>query len=207
MTEGTEAITTIHFVWMAALAALVVIAIVVGMRMKRRRIEAERQVEAHAEEAGVEMVQPSAGDPPVLSPVAPAPPPIADAPVAGTPPLADAPPEPRSLADEPIAAAVAPEGTTATLALDADASGLGPSPADGPITLLKGLGPKVAARLGELGIDRVGQIAALDEAQIAELDAQMGPFAGRIARDRWIEQAQLLASGDREGFERVFGRL
>lgn len=110
-------------------------------------------------------------------------------------PIADADtPVPRPVADAPVAAGAGPD----------DAA----SPhADGPVTQLKGLGPKVAARLGELGIDRVGQIAALDDAGVAALDAQLGPFAGRIVRDRWVEQARLLAAGDREGFERVFGKL
>ena len=35
----------------------------------------------------------------------------------------------------------------------------------------------------------------------------MGPFTGRMARDRWIEQARLLSAGDQAGFEAKFGRL
>ena len=80
-------------------------------------------------------------------------------------------------------------------------------PADASVTQLKGLGPKVAERLGQLGIVTVGQIAALTDDQAADLDAQLGPFAGRMARDRWLEQARFLAAGDRAGFESVFGRL
>lgn len=79
--------------------------------------------------------------------------------------------------------------------------------AAGPVSQLKGLGPKVAARLGELGIANVGQIAALDHDAAQALDAQMGPFQGRLERDRWIEQARFLAAGDVKGFEAVFGRL
>ena len=75
------------------------------------------------------------------------------------------------------------------------------------MTLLKGLGPKVAARLAELGITSVGQIAALSDDEAERLDAQLGAFSGRLARDRWIEQARFLAAGDRAGFEAVFGRL
>ena len=75
------------------------------------------------------------------------------------------------------------------------------------MSTLKGLGPKLAARLGELGISTVGQVAALSPEQAAALDAQLGPFAGRMERDRWIEQARFLAAGDTAGFERVFGRL
>lgn len=79
--------------------------------------------------------------------------------------------------------------------------------ADGPVTQLKGLGPKVATRLGELGITTVGQIAALSDDEATALDAQLGAFAGRMGRDRWQEQARFLAAGDRAGFESVFGRL
>lgn len=75
------------------------------------------------------------------------------------------------------------------------------------ITLIKGLGPKLAARLNELGVTRLDQIAALTPDGVDKLDAQLGEFAGRITRDRWIEQAKLLAAGDRAGFEAAFGRL
>jgi predicted flap endonuclease-1-like 5' DNA nuclease len=35
----------------------------------------------------------------------------------------------------------------------------------------------------------------------------MGPFAGRLARDRIAEQADYLARGDIDGFEDKFGKL
>lgn len=104
---------------------------------------------------------------------------------------------------EPQPAAATPVETappSASYAADAGA-------ADGPITQLKGLGPKVAARLGELGITTVGQVAALDHDAAQALDAQLGAFRGRMERDRWIEQARFLAVGDTAGFEAVFGKL
>ena len=79
--------------------------------------------------------------------------------------------------------------------------------ADGPVTQLKGLGPKVAAQLGVLGVATVGQMAALSESEAQSIDAQLGNFTGRMGRDRWIEQARLLAAGDKAGFEAVFGKL
>ena len=75
------------------------------------------------------------------------------------------------------------------------------------LTVLKGLGPKAAAQLNSLGISRYAQIAALTEPQVAGLDARMGNFKGRITRDRWIEQARYLATGDQAGFEATFGKL
>ena len=50
-------------------------------------------------------------------------------------------------------------------------------------------------------------MAALSENQAQSIDAQLGSFTGRMGRDRWIEQARLLAAGDKAGFEAVFGKL
>jgi predicted flap endonuclease-1-like 5' DNA nuclease len=79
-------------------------------------------------------------------------------------------------------------------------------PAD-PLTRLKGLGPKAEAALNGLGVTRYEQIAAWSDGDIARVDAQMGNFKGRIVRDRWVEQARLLAAGDIAGFEATFGKL
>jgi predicted flap endonuclease-1-like 5' DNA nuclease len=76
-----------------------------------------------------------------------------------------------------------------------------------PLTTLKGLGPKAAAQLNALGIVRFDQLGALDAAQIAAVDAEMGTFKGRIFKDRWVEQARYLAAGDKAGFEAQFGKL
>jgi len=97
---------------------------------------------------------------------------------------------------------------------------IGPGPIAGPIamavnappepselTRIKGLGPRIATHLGELGIDSIEDLAALDEAAQAALDAQLGTFAGRMARDHWVEQARLLVADDITGFEARFGKL
>ena len=75
------------------------------------------------------------------------------------------------------------------------------------LRLLKGVGPKLAALLTQLGITRFDQIAVWSEADILRVDAQLGNFKGRIVRDNWIEQARFLASGDVAGFEAKFGKL
>jgi predicted flap endonuclease-1-like 5' DNA nuclease len=72
---------------------------------------------------------------------------------------------------------------------------------------IKGVGPKLVALLHGLGITRYSQIAAWSEADIDRIDAQLGAFAGRIRRDNWVEQANLLAAGDAAGFEAKFGKL
>lgn len=203
----------------AILAILTVIGMVVGARNKRARLAAEKEEQARIEalEAdGVEAhdvtpAEPEAPAPaptPAPSAASPPPPPqpAADEPAEDTPaPLADEPAEdtPAPLADEPIAAAAPLDASPAAEAADTPAA----VPAAEPVTRLKGLGPKIAARLGELGIVDVTQLAALSDAEAAALDAQLGAFQGRMERDRWREQAQLLAAGDRAGFEREFGKL
>jgi predicted flap endonuclease-1-like 5' DNA nuclease len=123
-----------------------------------------------------------------------------------TPPVAPPPPP---LADVPIPASAPQEANPAALAVDEDAAPAAASAAlgDGSVTMIKGLGPKVAVRLAEHGITHVDQLAALSEDEAVALDAKLGTFSGRMARDRWIEQARLLAAGDRAGFEATFGKL
>ncbi|MFO6448425.1 hypothetical protein ACLBKU_14925 [Erythrobacter sp. NE805] len=105
---------------------------------------------------------------------------------------------------------------TSPLGTDAEAGPeLAPAPApDVPIpapgggddlTRIKGLGPKLAALLGQFGINRFDQIAAWTPEDIERIDAQLGRFSGRITRDQWVEQARLLAAGDEAGFTRHFG--
>ena len=75
------------------------------------------------------------------------------------------------------------------------------------LTRIKGLGPKIATLLSNLGITRFDQIAAWSEADIARVDPQLGTFQGRIARDNWVEQAGYLSAGDVSGFEARFGKV
>ena len=72
---------------------------------------------------------------------------------------------------------------------------------------LKGVGPKLAARLNELGIASYAQLAGLNDTEVQMLDDRLGPFRGRVARDRLVEQARYLERGDIDGFEARFGKL
>jgi predicted flap endonuclease-1-like 5' DNA nuclease len=72
---------------------------------------------------------------------------------------------------------------------------------------LKGVGPKFAEALREAGFTRYEQLAHLTPTEVERLDARLGTFAGRIRRDRIVEQADYLARGDRDGFEQSFGKL
>ena len=93
--------------------------------------------------------------------------------------------------------------------LNVDAHGALSGAASGAddLTRLKGVGPKFAARLHELGITRYAQLAGLSENEVAMLDEKLGPFRGRLVRDRVPEQADYLARGDTDGFEERFGSL
>ena len=73
--------------------------------------------------------------------------------------------------------------------------------------LLKGIGPKLADMLHARGFTRFEQLAHLTPEEIDLLDQQVGPFAGRIKRDRIVEQAAYLTRGDVDGFEEHFGKL
>jgi predicted flap endonuclease-1-like 5' DNA nuclease len=75
------------------------------------------------------------------------------------------------------------------------------------LQLLKGVGPKLAAQLRQFGITRFEQLAGLGDNEVALLDARLGAFSGRIARDRLVEQACYLQRGDTDGFEAKFGKL
>ena len=75
------------------------------------------------------------------------------------------------------------------------------------LSRIKGLGPKLQALLPSLGLSTYAQIAALDAAGLADLDAKLGAFAGRPAKDNWVEQAKFLAAGDVPGFEARFGKV
>ncbi len=79
-------------------------------------------------------------------------------------------------------------------------------PAD-DLTRIKGLGPKAAMQLNSLGITRFAEMARWTPEQATAIDVRMGIFQGRMARDRWVEQAGYLARGDLAGFEEKFGGL
>ena len=189
--DGIGLLTTGHLV-IAAVFALAAIAVILwGMRLKRARKAGERQIEEHNREL-------AAGEPTPVTERSPATPtPAAPTPAAPTP--AAPPPTAPTMSPPQLQPDVVPLGV-APMPVDT-------GPAQGPVTLLKGLGPKVAQRLAELGITTVGQVAALTDDDAAALDAQLGAFSGRMGRDRWLEQARFLAAGDKAGFEAVFGRL
>jgi len=75
------------------------------------------------------------------------------------------------------------------------------------LLMIKGVGPRLARTLMEMGITNYSQIAVWSPDDIAAVDARLGVFSGRIVRDAWVEQARLLDAGDIAGFEAQFGAI
>ena len=72
---------------------------------------------------------------------------------------------------------------------------------------MKGVGPKFAELLKARGFLRFEQLGALSPEETERLDQVLGPFRGRLKRDKIVEQAQYLAAGDEDGFQQRFGKL
>lgn len=188
--------TTPTFFALIAIGVVLALAIIIWGTIRRRAKAAERRrAEAHAPHQGVAAPDAELIAPPPAAPEAP--PPAA--------PLRSALPAEGVV---PIAPRAAPAIPAAGVAASEEAAAPAPAATEArPLTLLKGLGPKVAARLADLGVTSIDALAARSDAELAALDAALGPFAGRIARDRWGEQARLLAARDVAGFEARFGKL
>ena len=115
------------------------------------------------------------------------------------------PPEGRGLAGEAAAATSDVTGELIGAPVRRKLAG-GQEPAD-DFLLLKGVGPKLAAALHDLGFTRFEQLAHLTATEIERIDAQLGAFRGRLTRDRVVEQADYLARDDIDGYEQRFGKL
>ena len=113
--------------------------------------------------------------------------------------------EGRGVADEGAAAVTDLAGEVLGIRAHHELSGGGAAADD--LQMLKGVGPKLAQKLNEQGIMSFGQLAGLNPTEVALLDSKLGPFKGRLERDRIVEQANYLARGDRDGFEARFGKL
>lgn len=71
------------------------------------------------------------------------------------------------------------------------------------LTVIKGIGPKLNDLCQSLGVLRFDQIAKWGPADVAEVDQYL-KIKGRIDRDRWVDQAKLLAAGDEAGHKAQF---
>jgi predicted flap endonuclease-1-like 5' DNA nuclease len=91
----------------------------------------------------------------------------------------EASPPSGSRAESPEPASPGDEGETSFLL---------PEPDD--LTTIRGIGPRLAARLAGVGVVTFRQLADLGEAEIARLQAELGTFIHRMEKDRWQEQAR-----------------
>ncbi len=60
------------------------------------------------------------------------------------------------------------------------------------LKLIVGVGPVLERMLHNLGVTTFRQIARWTEREIAEFDARLPEFPGRIERDQWVTQARAL---------------
>ncbi|UUL81558.1 hypothetical protein [Sphingomonas qomolangmaensis] len=209
--EAFMPLTITHLVLIALAIVATIVMIWWGSQLKQRRDAERREIE---ERARTEAERPSVPPAPSIAREAVAPAPIAPPPVDIAPP----PPEPAPMPEPVVVATPAPIAPSPPPLVDTEVPGMPPvmpvpAPTPGPavdlqdLTTLKGLGPKVAGQLNALGIVTVADLAELSADRAQAIDAQLGAFTGRMGRDRWIEQAQLLIAGDRAGYEAKFGKL
>lgn len=59
---------------------------------------------------------------------------------------------------------------------------------------IEGIGPALEKLVNGMGFYHFDQIAAWTPADVATVDAEMKTFKGRIARDKWVEQARIIVS-------------
>ncbi len=69
-----------------------------------------------------------------------------------------------------------------------------PRGAPDDLAKLQGVGPQVIKKLNEGGIFHYWQLASMTGDDVAKLDASL-KLSGRIARDKWVDQARTLMAG------------
>lgn len=80
-----------------------------------------------------------------------------------------------------------------------------PKGAPDDLKLISGVGPVLEGRLNAIGITQWSQVAKLSAEDIAKVEDSLN-FKGRVARDNWLQQAEVLARGGVEEYRKVFGK-
>lgn len=73
------------------------------------------------------------------------------------------------------------------------------------LKLITGVGPVLERNMNAMGITTWAQVAKLTPDQIAAVEGELG-FKGRVTRDRWLEQAEALATGGVDEYVKRFGK-
>jgi predicted flap endonuclease-1-like 5' DNA nuclease len=79
------------------------------------------------------------------------------------------------------------------------------APARDNLQRIGGITAEIEQRLNALGISRYSEIAQWSPAAVERIDRELGT-QGRISRENWIEQAQILSRGGDTRFSREFDR-
>ncbi|MBK8082950.1 MAG: NADH-quinone oxidoreductase subunit NuoE [Devosia sp.] len=80
-----------------------------------------------------------------------------------------------------------------------------PAGAADDLKLISGVGPVLERNMNAVGITTWAQVARLTPEQIAAVEGELG-FRGRVLRDRWLEQADALATGGVAEYVKRFGK-
>jgi predicted flap endonuclease-1-like 5' DNA nuclease len=67
---------------------------------------------------------------------------------------------------------------------------------------IKGIGPKLEAACNDIGVYHFDQIAAWSDDEVAWVNANLIGFKGRVTRDKWVDQAKVLAAGGETEFSK-----
>ncbi len=93
--------------------------------------------------------------------------------------------------------------------LEGENEGSKPVTLDGPrdgnadnLKEIKGIGPKLEKLCNSMGFYHFDQIAAWTPDEVAWVNANLEGFKGRVSRDKWVEQAGILASGGETEFSK-----
>ncbi|MDS9467402.1 hypothetical protein RGQ15_07425 [Paracoccus sp. MBLB3053] len=116
-----------------------------------------------------------------------------------------------------VSASLGPEPVTSATQMPIMAGAMpAPRPTPAPVTAselqpddlrrIKGVGEKLSVWLNENGVTRFDQIAAWDDAAVAEFAHRLGRMGGRIEADDWVGQARLLARGGETEHSRLVDR-
>jgi predicted flap endonuclease-1-like 5' DNA nuclease len=113
--------------------------------------------------------------------------------------------KPRAATERPAGAPDAvPADPVVPAISNADVPPLLAAPRDGKgddLTLIWGVGEKLAARMNRMGVWHFDQIASWTPEQAQWFEAEIEGFKGRIERDQWIAQCRKLAAGWRPANE------